>query len=91
MTRGTREIIHRLAGLAPWATITDEVFDAVVEDLRDVAQTEEVTKDVVEEIVGKYMSGTGRFKTAGENMSDINALLVALQNPPPSGGTTGRK
>jgi hypothetical protein len=91
MTRDEmKAILQRLAGIAPWSRIPDELLDDIIKDIREAAKTQRITRPIIEEIVGQYVPDVGRYKTAGEDFSDINALLMAIQNPRPSAVTTPR-
>ena len=86
--------LKKLAGLSPWTTIDDAVLSPILNDLQQLlksrTQTGRLTGAMVREIVAKYVPNTGTYGYLGEDMSDLNALLVALQNQS-GGGTTRTK
>ncbi len=73
-----------LAGLP--SEPTDTQLDAIVGDIRKIQPTKTPTEGDWREAAARRVPGAGTRKYAGEDLSDLNALLMLLQGASPSAG-----
>lgn len=66
---------------------TDHELDAVIDDILEVKKTRLPTEGDWITAAGRHVSGAGTYKYAGEDMSNLNALLIQIQNARPSSGS----
>lgn len=66
---------------------TDAQLDAIIDDLLEVKKTRLPTERDWIEAAGRYVPSAGTHKYAGEDMSNLNALLIQIQNARPSSGS----
>lgn len=74
-----------LAGLP--SEPTDTQLDAIIGDVLKIWPTRRPTEGDWRESAARRVPGAGTRKYAGEDLSDLNALLMMLQSASPSAGT----
>jgi hypothetical protein len=79
-----RNKLKILAGLRPQSP-TDEELDLIVDDIVELAGRRRPTEEDWKHAARKYVPNAGHYKYAGEDMSDLNALLVRILNQEDSG------
>lgn len=68
-----------LAGLRPQSP-TDEELDLIITEIVELARKRRPTETDWKNAAGKYVPNAGKYKYAGEDLSDLNALLVQILN-----------
>jgi hypothetical protein len=73
-----------LAGLRPQSP-TDEELELIIDNIIELARTRRPTETDWENAARKYVPNAGKYKNAGKDPSDLNALLVQIlkQDDPP--------
>ena len=66
---------------------TDAELDAIIDDIVEVKKTRLPTDGDWIKAAGRHVPGAGTHKYAGEDMSNLNALLMQIQNARPSSGS----
>jgi len=79
-----KSALRWVANIPPYG-LSDAEFDAVIQDILRIQEKRLPAKIDWLEAAQKHVSGVGTYKRAGENMADLNALLVKIQNARPSG------
>lgn len=64
---------------------TDAQLDAVIAAILQIQRSRPTDEDDWIAIAGRIIPGAGMNKQAGVDNSDLNALLIALQNVKPAG------
>lgn len=76
-----------LAGLP--SEPTDRQLDAIISDILEIQKTRRPTEGDWKLSAGRHVPNAGTRKHAGEDQSDLNALLMQLQAARPSAGPQG--
>jgi hypothetical protein len=74
-----RHKLKILAGLRPQSP-TDEELELIVGAIVELAGKRRPTDQDWKNAAGRYVPNAGRYKYGGEDMSDLNALLVQILN-----------
>ena len=76
-----------LAGLP--SEPTDSQLGAIISDILEIQKTRRTTEGDWKDAAGRHVPRAGTRKYAGEDLSDLNALLMQLQAARPSAGPQG--
>ena len=68
-----------LAGLRPQSP-TNEELELIIADIVELARKRRPTETDWKNAAGNYVPNAGKYKYAGEDLSDLNALLVQILN-----------
>jgi hypothetical protein len=80
-----------LAGLPPQSPTNGEL-QLIIEEIVEISATRRPTEFDWKKAAGKHVPNAGRCRHAGEDMSDLNALLIQiLSQEDPRGTSTVRK
>lgn len=74
-----RHKLKILAGLRPQSP-TDEELELIVDAIVELAGKRRPTEQDWKSAARRYVPNAGNYKYAGEDMSDLNALLVRILN-----------
>jgi hypothetical protein len=78
--KGTlRHRLKILAGLRPQSP-TDEELELIVGDIVELAGRKRPTEQDWKDAARRYVPNAGQYKYAGEDVSDLNVLLVRILN-----------
>jgi hypothetical protein len=80
--------LRLLAGIPPYADI-DSYLDDVIGDINRIARSRTPTTEDWVRAAERHIPGTGKFFYGGEDFSDLNRLLMLLQNSRPGGSGSG--
>jgi hypothetical protein len=76
--------LRLVAGIPPWGP-SDEELDEVVQDILRIWRTRTPTMSDWIAAARRHVRGAGAYGYHGENMADLNALLLRIQNTRPPG------
>jgi hypothetical protein len=79
-----KQHLRHIASISPWG-LSDAELDAVIREILRIWGSRTPTRADWLEAARKHVSGAGSYKYAGEDMADLNALLLQIQNAKPSG------
>jgi hypothetical protein len=94
MSTARERLKHKLkitAGLPPWG-LTDDELDLIIREMADISKQRTPTWVDWQIAARRYVRGAGLFKYSGEDLSDLNALLMMiLATPTPATGSQSNK
>ena len=73
--------------IGPWNQISDAQLNTVIASLSTIAKTRPPTDEEWNKVITENIPNTGKYVTAGEDMADLNKVLMQIINPPRPGST----
>jgi hypothetical protein len=79
-----KQALRHIAGIPYWG-LTDSEFDELVRELSRISRSRSLTEADWLKVAEEYVRGFGTTGRKGENMADLNALLMQIRDSRDSG------